>query len=550
MQVNFYLKRAAFIVVLPLMAFLMVSRVSAGSDLVVYDDQLADDWANWSLMTSVEFGHSAPTHSGNAAIAVTFNQPYAAFYLRSQTTVMANEYQSFHFWLHGGSTGGHEIQLTLMDSNNNPIDNPMVLTPQSETWTEVEIPLSGDVEISGVILQDISGETQGTFFIDEMSFVGNEEPPAPGATFLETFDGEPASPSAWNPVHWDITVHSRDRDTWFALEPMEAHHNENCDPPPSTHTITAYEETVYQCRNHVMTAINSSSYGLIYLTPNHLVDFSQGEAVVRFDVSTARTSERDWIDLWVTPYEHNLQLALDEGLPDLNGEPREAVHFRLDFSRSRFKGKVIHDFASEELPRTSEGWLGYESFLEPSPKVRQTFELRISENHIKFGMPEHDFWWVDTDLDAPLGWDQGIIQLGHHSYNPTKDCDDCSANTWHWDNVSIEPALPFTIIPADKRYLDADTEPVISFANPAPANSHLRFAGIGNNIEVSFDGGQTWETAQLQAQEDYADEHFRSYWTPVPEATTEVHIRGERWWGAGWHVRDISIWSPETPINN
>jgi len=327
---------------------------------------------------------------------------------------------------------------------------------------------------------------------------------------------------------------------------MQAQHDQNCDAPPSSHTITAYEETVYQCRNHLMTAINSSSYGLIYLTPNHLVDFSQGEAVIRFDVSTARSSPRDWIDLWVTPYEDNLQLPLDEGLPDLNGEPREAVHLRLDYTRSRFKGKVIHDFESEELPRTDEGWQGYESFLEPSSTERQTFELRISENHIKFGMPEHDFWWIDTDMDA-LGWDQGIIQLGHHSYNPTKGCSSCEANTWHWDNVSIEPALPFTIIAADKRYFDADSEPVMTFASPAPANSHLRFAGIGNNIEVSFDEGETWQTAQLQAQEEYADEHFRSYWTPVPEGTTEVHIRGERWWGAGWHVRDISIWSLETP---
>ena len=39
-----------------------------------------------------------------------------------------------------------------------------------------------------------------------------------------------------------------------------------------------------------MTSINASGYGVIYLTPDQMVDFSAGEAVVRFDMSTFRTS--------------------------------------------------------------------------------------------------------------------------------------------------------------------------------------------------------------------------------------------------------------------
>lgn len=134
------------------------------------------------------------------------------------------------------------------------------------------------------------------------------------------------------------------------------------------------------------------------------------------------------------------------------------------------------------------------------------------------------------------------MQFGHHSYSPEK-CDDCAANTWHWDNVSIEPATPFTILPADTRYVNEDTDAEVSFDEPAPENAHLRFAGIGNDLEVSLDGGDTWIEAQLQAQERYANELFRSYWTPIPAGTTDIQIRGDDWWGAGWHVRDISIWA-------
>jgi hypothetical protein len=66
-----------------------------------------------------------------------------------------------------------------------------------------------------------------------------------------------------------------------------------------------------------MTAIAADGYGVIYLTPNQLVDFSVGEATVAFDVSTLRLSHRDWIDLWITPYADILQPPPKTGYPTL-----------------------------------------------------------------------------------------------------------------------------------------------------------------------------------------------------------------------------------------
>lgn len=36
-------------------------------------------------------------------------------------------------------------------------------------------------------------------------------------------------------------------------------------------------------------------------------------------------------------------------------------------------------------------------------------------------MPAYNFWWIDATIPN-LGWDMGVVQFGHHSYNPTKDC--------------------------------------------------------------------------------------------------------------------------------
>jgi hypothetical protein len=365
---------------------------------------------------------------------------------------------------------------------------------------------------------------------------------AAAQAFLESFDGAPAIPTPWHPSNWDVTVHSRDVPTFSSLQTMHAGHGTDCSGPPATHDISSYEDAVFLCRDHLMTAIKAEGYGVIYLTPNAMVDFSAGEAVVRFDISTERTSLRDWIDVWVTPFDENVQLVGDIGAVDLNGLPRRAVQIRMDESNGAtvFRGDVIRNFNAQEVG--SNDLLTLPSVLTPSAAVRTTFEMRISRTHLKFGIPALDAWWVN-DTFADLGWSTGVLQIGHHSYNPEKDCSGCTANTWHWDNVSISPALPFTILNADRRYASAETPAPVTFAAAAPANAFQRFAGIGNGLAVSYDGGSNWQTPRLQSFEQLlGDEHFRSYWTPVPEGTRSVQFKGSSWFGGPWRARDIGIW--------
>src|SRR3954447_18118325 len=187
-------------------------------------------------------------------------------------------------------------------------------------------------------------------------------PPGP---FLDTFDGRPEAPTPWHGAGWDVSVHSRNHETWEQLEPMAAQHGADCGAPPATHLVTEYDDAVFQCNDHIMTSINAGGYGVIYLTPNQQVDFSGGEAVVRFDLSTLRTSPRDWVDIWLTPYEDHLQLPLDGWLPDLTGEPWRSVHLRMDSTSdfSTFKGFVFRGTLVEELKIHT--WDGYESVVTP-----------------------------------------------------------------------------------------------------------------------------------------------------------------------------------------
>jgi hypothetical protein len=95
---------------------------------------------------------------------------------------------------------------------------------------------------------------------------------------------------------------------------------------------------------------------------------------------------------------------------------------------------------------------------------------------------------------------------------------------------------------ADQRAVDAEATQ-LRFPAPAPENAYLRFAGIGNQLELSCDGGKTWQLALKQSQEKSAEEHFSSYWTPIPAGTESIQFRGDDWWGGSWVARDISIWA-------
>jgi len=400
--------------------------------------------------------------------------------------------------------------------------------------------------------------------------------------YLLTFDGAPPMPTAYRPsLSFDSVVHVNDDD----FTPVNAGHGPSCEAPPATHPVQSFDNAVFQCKDHLMTSLFAPGYGVIYLTPNQLADFSGGEVVIGFDVSTLRTSERDWIDLWVTPWADQLadfsggevvigfdvstlrtserdwidlwvtpwadQLALplDNFLPDLNGDPRNSVHIKMDNGGggSIFRPLVVRNFAVEEPPFDARTPL--ESVVTPSAVTRTHFELRLSRTHLKFGVPAIGYWPIDTNI-ADLGWSSGVVQFGHHSYNPTKDGGSNQPDTWHWDNFSISQATPFTIIQSDRRRADAGA-PKVTFAAPAPGGANLRFDARGGNIQVSFDNGASWRAATRPAvAKADQDEVFKSYWTAMPAGATSATFKGADWFAGPWAIRDASIFSLAAPGTN
>jgi cell division septation protein DedD len=399
-------------------------------------------------------------------------------------------------------------------------------------------------------------------------------------SFLATFDGDPTAPEKFVNTQdyndFDVQVHSRDSGTWQTLEPVMAEHGTDCMASPDnmafpTHLISNYDETVFHCKNHLMTTIHAGGYGLIVLTPNAMADNSSGTSVVQFDLSTLRMSVRDWVDVWITPFNENLTLPFDQGNVDLQGIPKTGIHIIMSAfnGQSTFRAYYIQNYVETELQDC--WWCTIDQYLPQgeSAATRQKFQLTWSKTHVKFEMlpsaTSTGATWVD-DNTPDLGFTKGVVQFAHHSYNPDKD-NSCIApnpsvngvstcSTWHWDNLSVSPAVPFTIIKADKRYVNSTTDwQKITFNSPAPVGSYLRFSAVGEPL-LSFDNGATSQVLSTQTSSQEALNngevlwgHAASFFTPIPEGTQSVYIKLRahpgNWYTEqyGMIAQDFAIWS-------
>jgi hypothetical protein len=378
-------------------------------------------------------------------------------------------------------------------------------------------------------------------------------PVGAGSGYSFNWSGTPTTPQSVVPATWDVQIHQRDEamsgDTTF---PMQAQHGADCAAPPATHLITTLPESVFICKDHLMTAIDGVDYGEIALTPDHMADWSTGTTAITVNVSTLQFNPSDWVEVWVTPFAENSTLPFRGTDPDLQGPPKDALVFAFNegelFGLHAGDVSRVDNFNFTSLPRASA--ISLAGITAPSAVTRTTYEMDISSGHIRFGLPQFGVWWTDTNI-SPLPYSQGVVTLTHHSYNPEKHQPGTGVDTWHWSNFAISNAVPFTILNGVERSVHQSGATTVHFPAPAPAGAFLRFSAIGpqgSTYTVSYDGGATWVSPAVQAQTGKHDEHFSSYWTPIPAGTQSVMFRGKSWWGGDWWVRDPAIWALSTTI--
>ncbi len=400
-------------------------------------------------------------------------------------------------------------------------------------------------------------------------------------SFTETFDGTPSTPTPIQQTpsyaNWDVHIHSRDYSTWAddGLTSMEADHGTDCsgNPVPAqfpTHENHTYAGTVFNCNNHLMTAHGEGGYSLITLTPDQLVDFSQGCATVSWRMSTFESSTRDWVDFWIQPFATHKSLPVTNA-PDLNGPSPNSLEVLLNGAWS------VYEFdANKDGTQLS----GYQTSLAdhllpklPDKARRDLVQINIcpsaggNPGTLKVSMPEYNYTIYDGTHNLPFT--QGTFQIAHHAYNPHKgeNIDGCAQgfqpcgltnalqNTWHWDDINISPSVPFTLIHTTPRAVNYSGRDIdiqrVTFASAVPNNAVLRFNAQAV-LSLKFEGQSTFTAVNpVDTSTGLPHSTGDQYIVPAPAGSHYVDVQTDGtalidgWYNCSWecNARDFAIWS-------
>lgn len=142
-------------------------------DILIFEDDLNHVWNNWSFGTSLNMEATETVKFGNTSLAVTYFEAVGHLYFHSDITLDENVYSNLRFWIHGGTTGGQELRVTVVDGNDEQHyqDFFSVTPPQAGIWSEVVIPLStfgNFTGINGFIWASELSYPQPVYYLDEI----------------------------------------------------------------------------------------------------------------------------------------------------------------------------------------------------------------------------------------------------------------------------------------------------------------------------------------------------------------------------------------------
>ena len=164
----------------------------------IYDDIL--HWDNWSWNTTINTSASSPVYVGTKSMAVTYNQAWAGLYLHNPG-FSTSSYSQFSFVLFpSAGQPGPNTNVSLYDKTGvelTRVNASIYAASLGNGWYQVSIPLAdlggSNITITGVQLQDNSGSSQATFYMDDIKFTGQ-------GVLMPTPTPSPTPPPASDPT--------------------------------------------------------------------------------------------------------------------------------------------------------------------------------------------------------------------------------------------------------------------------------------------------------------------------------------------------------------
>jgi alpha-L-arabinofuranosidase len=156
--------------------------LTAAADQIIYNDALQNGWQNYSWAT-VNLANTSPVHSGTDSISVTCSA-WSALYFWN-TAFNPSPYTNLSFWINGGASGGHYVQVQAVNSGGSAVASGLQLGPlTANSWVHVNASLSvllpsGTTSINGFWIQESKGNSLPTFYVDDVTLQTGTQPPPP-----------------------------------------------------------------------------------------------------------------------------------------------------------------------------------------------------------------------------------------------------------------------------------------------------------------------------------------------------------------------------------
>ncbi|PWU18190.1 MAG: alpha-L-arabinofuranosidase [Verrucomicrobia bacterium] len=163
----------------------MVLLLPAGSawgndDQLIYSDRLNNGWANWGYNMTLNFNNPSPVHSGSNCIGA-LNVPAWSRLWFVHDPVGASLYTNFTFWIHGGASGGQQLQcLAATNGQDTGVFVP-VPAPAANIWQQRSLSLSSlgvatNGAITSLYICNWGANTQAVFYVDDVSLTAKAPP--------------------------------------------------------------------------------------------------------------------------------------------------------------------------------------------------------------------------------------------------------------------------------------------------------------------------------------------------------------------------------------
>ena len=148
----------------------MANPASAMADIaIISNGAIASPWADWSWSASHAVS-SSKTYNGAPSLAITYSAGWAGFSLDNATPVNTAGYTAIQFAVYGASGGGN-LGLYTQATGSGAAGPEYTFTPTANVWKVITAPLSAlgnPAQISRINIQDLTGNTQPTYYIDAL----------------------------------------------------------------------------------------------------------------------------------------------------------------------------------------------------------------------------------------------------------------------------------------------------------------------------------------------------------------------------------------------